>query len=164
MQSRAVVLAEGLFKSVSSLLIAGLVVITFVDVVGRQFGAPLAAAFELTQIAVGAMFYVALPFVTLRREHVVVDILPFDPNTRIGRGIGFLVDLLSAAAVAFAAQQLWAQADTLDMFNSVTMFLNLPTAPIVRAMAVLCGFTALICLVLAMLHLRGADKEYGAKT
>lgn len=164
MQSRAVVLAEGLFKVVSSLLIGGLVVITFLDVIGRQFGVPLAAAFELTQIAVGVMFYVALPFVTLRREHVVVDIVPIDPDSRMGRGIGFAVDLVSAAAVAFAARQLWTQADTLAMFNSVTMFLSLPTAPIVRGMAILCGFTALICLALAMLRLRGDNRDYEANT
>lgn len=162
-QSHAVVLTERLFKVVSSLLIAGLVVITFVDVIGRQFGAPLAAAFELTQILVGAMFYVALPFVTLRREHVIVDIVPINPGHGIGRGLGFVVDLLSAAAVAFAARQLWMQADTLAMFNSLTMFLGLPTAPIVRGMAILCGFTALICLALALLRFRGDTREYEAK-
>ena len=141
---------ETAFKIAASGLMAGLVAITFVDVIGRQFGAPISAAFELTQIAVGVMFYIALPFVTLRREHVTVDLIPFTEDGPTGKAIGVAIDLLSTVLIGVAAWQLWVQADTLEMFTSVTMFLGWPLAPIVRVMAILTAMTAAICLTLAI--------------
>ncbi|WP_193369675.1 TRAP transporter small permease [Pelagibius marinus] len=141
---------EVAFKIAASALMAGLVAITFVDVIGRQFGAPISAAFELTQIAVGTMFYIALPFVTLRREHITVDLVPFMEDGPTGKAIGVAIDLLSTVLVGVAAWQLWVQADTLEMFTSVMMFLGWPLAPIVRVMAILTGLTAAVCLALAI--------------
>ena len=142
---------ETAFHIVASVLMAGLVAITFVDVVGRQFGAPLTAAFELTEIAFGTLFYVALPFVTFHREHVTVDLLPLKENEGIGRVIALVVDLASAALLSYAAYQLWQQANTLARFHSVTMFLGWSVSPIVRLMSVLALLSAVLCAVMAVM-------------
>lgn len=131
----------------TGVLMAVLMAITFIDVVGRQFGQPISFAFEFTQISVGAMFYIGLPLVTLRREHIAVDLVPIRPDSLLGIIVGVLVDLLSAFLVAMVARQLWQQAQTLEMFNTVMMFTRWPLAPIVQGMAVMAALTALICLI-----------------
>ena len=151
---RALVLVERLFQGAACVLMFGLVAITFTDVIGRQFGNPLPAAFELTELCVGAMFFIALPFVTYHREHVTVDLIPFDENGPVGRWIGFGVDLLCAFLVGYAALQLWGQAETLGMFRTTTMFLKVPLSPVVLTMAALTAFTAVLCCALAVLRLR----------
>lgn len=153
MHSQFLESVERIFRVLAGLLMAALVVVTFADVVGRQFGHPLSASFELTQVAVAMMFYIALPFVTLRREHVTVDLIPLGEDRIVGRSLGFCVDFLSAVVVAIAALQLWEQAATLTRFNTVMMFLRWPIAPFVQAMAILTGLTAITCVVLAALRL-----------
>lgn len=131
----------------TGVLMAVLMAITFVDVVGRQFGYPISFAFEFTKVCVAAMFYVGLPLVTLRREHITVDLLPVSPDSVLGNSIGIFVDLLSTVLIAIVARQLWHQAQTLEMFNTVMMFTRWPLAPMVRGMAALAALTALICLI-----------------
>jgi TRAP-type C4-dicarboxylate transport system permease small subunit len=149
MQGFSIVLRsfEGVGRITASLLMAALVAITFVDVVGRQFGYPIAFAFEFTKVCVGAMFYVGLPLVTLRREHICVDLVPIRAGAASGIIVAVFVDFLSAGLIALVAKQLWAQAQTLEMFNTVMMFTRWPIAPMVRVMAVLAALTAMICLV-----------------
>lgn len=166
MGKRILLFSERAFCLLAGLLMAGLIAVTVTDVFGRQFGRPLAAAFELTQVLVAAMFYVALPFVTLRREHVTVDLIPFRENGWTARSIGFLVDLISAGLLATTAFQLWVQAGTFIRFNTVMMFLRWPIAPIVQGMALLTALTAIACLIQAGLRfkfdspsdLTGSDK------
>ncbi|MEQ5778519.1 TRAP transporter small permease [Thalassospira sp. NFXS8] len=131
----------------TAVLMTALMAITFTDVVGRQFGHPIAFAFEFTQMTVGAMFYIGLPLVTMRGEHIAVDLVPIRPNGPVGIVVVAMVDLLCAFLVAIVARQLWQQAQTLDMFNTVMMFTRWPLAPIVRAMAVMAALTSLICLL-----------------
>lgn len=164
MHSKLVATVERAFRLLAGLLMATLIIVTFTDVVGRQFGSPLPAAFELTQVAVAAMFYVALPFVTLRREHVVVDLIPWREDGTAARVIGLCVDLTSAGVIGMTAWQLWVQAGTLDRFSTVMMFLRWPVAPFVQGMAVLAAMTSVACLVLAALRLRPGHVPHTVST
>jgi len=153
---------EFLAAVIAGMLMFFLVLITFVDVVGRQFGYPLAFAFEFTQLTVGTMFYVVLPLVTLRREHITVDLIAINPASRVGRVSSLLVNLLCASLVAVAAIELWQQAETLAMFNTVTMFTRWPIAPFVYFMSCMAMFTALVFIALASMdtkHTRPFEKE-----
>ena len=154
-------LTEQAFKLSASFLIFALMVITFVDVIGRQFGAPLSAAFEFTELAVGVMFYVGLPYVTFRREHVMVDLVPINENSGLGRVVSIAVDILCTLLLAVATLQLWGQADTLGMFSTTTMFLKVPLEPVVRLMAVLAGFTCFLCCLLVLERARALVSPKG---
>lgn len=132
-------------------LISMLVIITFIDVIGRQIGYPLSFAFEFTQMTVGLMFYVGLPLVTLRGEHIVVDVIPLRENGRAAALTNVFVNFLSAGIMAIATIQLWQQGATLSGYNTVLMFTRLPVAPFVYIMSVLAGVTVFILLALAIL-------------
>ena len=138
----------------AGLLMFTLVVITFVDVVGRQFGYPLAFAFEFTQVTVGIMFYVTLPLVTLRREHIMVDLVPFAPGARSTLIVDAFVNLLCTFLLAMAARQLWQQGATLETYRTVMMFTRWPVAPFVYFMSVFAAITAAVLACAALASLR----------
>jgi len=145
----------------AGLLMITLVAITFVDVVGRQFGFPLSFAFEFTQVAVGIMFYVTLPLVTLRGEHIVVDLVPYPPGSRLSCAVEAFVNLLSTFLLAMATMQLWQQGETLKMFHTVMMFTRWPVAPFVFFMSALSAVTAAVLFGLALRSLHGAFRPSG---
>ncbi|MDO5369539.1 TRAP transporter small permease subunit, partial [Paracoccus sp. (in: a-proteobacteria)] len=52
-----------------------MVVVTCIDVVGRYlFNRPFGGAFEITQMSLAALVFVALPLTTRARAHVEVDL------------------------------------------------------------------------------------------
>ena len=142
----------------AGLLMLVLVLITLVDVIGRQFGYPLSFAFEFTQVTVGIMFYLVLPLVTLRREHIVVDLVPYREGARSTLFVDAFVHLLCALLLVVAARQLWAQGETLQMFRTVMMFTRWPVAPFVFVMS---GFAALTAAVLLLLSVASARRALG---
>src|SRR5258707_10984481 len=57
-----------------------LMLLTCVDVVGRYFlNKPLTGGFELTEVLLASLIFAGLPLVTLRGDHITVDL--FDPVT-----------------------------------------------------------------------------------
>lgn len=138
----------------AGLLMIVLVAITFVDVVGRQFGYPLSFAFEFTQAAVGVMFYVALPLVTLRKEHIVVDLVPYRAGSVLAVAVDTFVHLLCTFLMVMATIQLWHQGETLQKFHTVMMFTRWPVAPFVFFMSALSAVTAAVFFALAVCGLR----------
>ncbi len=131
-----------------------LVCITFVDVIGRQVGYPLSVAFEFTQVTVGLMFYLTLPLVTLHREHIVVDFLPFREGSIADLTSEIIVGLVSVAVMAVVTFQLWQQGHTLQTYNTVMMFTRLPVAPVVYFMSVMAAVTTLVLAGLLYLSVR----------
>lgn len=147
-----------------ALVLAGIVfammLITFVDVVGRQvFNAPLPAAFELTRLALGTMVFVALPLVTAADEHVTIGLL----NALFGAGAArvkrALISLFVALLCVVWARELWIQAGALWAQNERLMFLGVRLAPYVYAMSVLTALTVVVALLQAWMKLHGTFKR-----
>lgn len=164
-------------------IVFAMMLITFVDVVGRQFppalakllqallGAfggelpaelrqalqsrPLAASFELTRLALGTMVFVALPLVTAQDEHITIGLLNALFKGRAARVKGFVVTLFVALLCAIWARELWIQAVALADQNERLMFLGVRLAPYVYAMSALTAFTAVVALAQAGLKLAG---------
>lgn len=130
-------------------LIFMLVIITFVDVIGRQFGHPLAFAFEFTQVTVGMMFYIALPIVTLNREHIIVDLVPINPSSRAALALASAVNILCAVMMAVATIELWKEGQSTQLFKTVMMFTRWPIAPFIFVMSIFAGLTFFVFLGLA---------------
>jgi TRAP-type C4-dicarboxylate transport system permease small subunit len=166
-----------------AVIVFAMMLITFVDVVGRQlppalakvlqfaaglFGGelpaevrsalqsrPLAASFELTRLALGTMVFVALPLVTAQDEHITIGLLNALFKGGAERIKGFAVTLFVALLCAIWARELWIQAVALADQNERLMFLGVRLAPYVYAMSALTAFTAVVALVQAGLKLAG---------
>ena len=52
-----------------------IMLITFVDVGGRQFNHPLIFTVEVTQLLMGLVVYLAMGYTTFMRAHINVDLL-----------------------------------------------------------------------------------------
>ncbi len=131
----------------AALILLSLVLVTCVDVVGRYlFSAPLAGAFELTELLVAALVFVALPLTTERREHVEVDLLAGVLRGRVGRLLEVAAAVFSAALLATFAWRLAVRAADAAGDGLATNALSIPLAPF--------GYLAsLSCLVSAGLAL-----------
>ena len=151
---RPIRIAERALSAVMACLLVALMGITFVDVIGRQFGAPLSYAFEFTQSAMGLMIYAGLPLVTARDEHIRVDLFTRFLSPLLRHLSEAILSLLCLGIGIVWARQLWMQAETLAGMNSVMMFTRWPVAPFVQFMSVLAAVTAAIFLFQAVRSLR----------
>ncbi|MCV6548619.1 MAG: TRAP transporter small permease [Cohaesibacter sp.] len=129
------------------LLLMGLTLLTCIDVVARYwFNAPINGAFELTQLMLAALIFVALPLTTAARQHIEVDLVAnmlgkgADKATALFAGLASMLVLL-ALGWRLAHHMLKLAED-----GAVTNSLELPLYPI--------GILAsLSCLISAMLVL-----------
>ncbi len=130
-----------------ALLLAGLTGLTVVDVIGRYwFSAPVAGAFEVTQLMLGALVFATLPLATLKGEHVEVDGLSPKLARNVMRWLGAG---LSAAVLWAIAWRLAAHSHRLAEDGAVTNALSIPISYLgwfATAMAALSGFLALVRL------------------
>lgn len=133
-----------------------MMVVTFVDVVGRYvFSRPIPGAYELMQILMGIMVAAAFPLVTATREHVSMDLF-----SEFFRGVAYriliaLISLFSTAVLAFLALRMWDQAVNLQHSRTATLYLDLPIAPVAYLLAALFGVAAMVQAALLIEDLRG---------
>ncbi len=123
----------------------GIMALTLVDVAGRKFfSASLPGALEVTELLMVAVIFAGLPLVSLHREHVVFDSLDRVLPAALRRVQRVVVDALCAAALAGVAGLMWVKAGQLGGWGDTTAQLELPLAPFVYAMSLLCALTAAV--------------------
>jgi TRAP-type C4-dicarboxylate transport system permease small subunit len=135
------------FEAITGAILALMVLVTALDVVGRYFlNRPLPGAFELTEAAMAALIFAALPLVTARREHIVVDL--FDPllSARARRVQEALIQLACACVIFALAYIFFGVARQVQLDGLFTNVLKVPLAPVAY-------FCAAAMLVSGMVHL-----------
>lgn len=140
--------AADALKLIASVLLFAMMLVTFVDVVGRYVLArPLPGAFELTEVLLGLIVFAGLPIVTWRSEHVTVDLLttrlPATPRRLLAR----LAAVVTAAVLAALAWRLGVTARDLIGYGDATVFLGIPLGPVAAAMATLTAAGAVVAVV-----------------
>ena len=132
-------------------VLMALMLLTCADVAGRYlFNSPIWGAFELTEMMLASLIFGALPLVSLRNEHVTVDL--FDPVTpdwllQIQHVVACVVGF---ACTAYLAWRLWIRAGNLLAAGETTAQLHITIAWLAYAMAVLMGLSAAAMLILAL--------------
>jgi len=142
---RALVPALG---HVAAALILCLMLLTCVDVVGRYFlNKPVTGGFELTEVLLAALIFAGLPLVTLRGDHITVDL--FDPVTPdwLFSIQHALASLIGAACTGCLAWRLWLRAADLQRAGETTSQLQFRLAWLTYAMAILMALTAVALIV-----------------
>lgn len=150
----------GAIASILMLLIVGL---TFVEVFTRYvFAQPIKGASEVIQFAMALMIFSALPLITARRGHVTVSLIEDAVKGWVKRLVDITVDTCSLAAIALIAWRLWVHAGNLVDSKEATIVLGWPNAPLVYAMSLLAGITAIvqIWLLLRRLGIRQSEDGY----
>jgi TRAP-type C4-dicarboxylate transport system permease small subunit len=137
-------------SAIAAAVLFALMMLTCIDVIGRYFFArPIYGGFEITEMLLAALIFAGLPLVTLRNEHVTVDLLdPITPDWMfrlqhlVACGIGFL-------STGYLAWRLWLRAVNMDTAGETTAQLRFKIAYLTYAMSVLMALTAVSLIVLA---------------
>lgn len=146
---------ERALAALAAVALVGIVVLTCVDVVGRYLlNRPLTGAFELSEMAMGALVFASLPLVTLRRQHVTVDLLDWLVPASWRTVQDAAANLVAALCVSVVAWRLWVKAAEMLANGETTAVLKIPMYPLVHAMALLSFLTAVVILAMAWLDTR----------
>jgi TRAP-type transport system small permease protein len=137
------------FGVLAALFLFCLMALTCADVIGRYFlGTPIHGAFEMTEMLLAALIFAALPLVTLRNDHVTVDLLdPVVPDWlfRIQHVVACLIGF---GATSYLAWRLWLRAVSLHNAGETTAQLKFKLAYLTYGMSILMALTAIALLIL----------------
>jgi TRAP-type C4-dicarboxylate transport system permease small subunit len=145
----------------AAVILFGLMALTCLDVVGRYFfNQPIYGGFEITEMMLAGLIFCGLPLVTLRNDHVTVDLFDAITPDWVYRLQHIFACLVSFVSTAYLAWQLWARAVAMNNAGETTAQLKLNISYLTYAMSILMGLTALALLVLA---LRRVPRQHSAE-
>ena len=135
----------------AGLALFAMMVLTVVDVLGRKFyGESLFGGLELTELAMLALIFCALPLASLAGEHVVLDLLDSVLPERVQHAQHVVSNLISAVLMAGVGWFLFERAARTASMGDETAQLAIPIAPFHNAAAVLVIVAALMHLTVAL--------------
>jgi TRAP-type C4-dicarboxylate transport system permease small subunit len=127
-----------------------LMLLTCADVGGRYFfNQPVWGAFELTEMMLAALIFAGLPPVSLRNEHVTVDL--FDPVTPdwLFRVQHVVACAIGVGCTGYLAWRLWIRAGNMVAAGETTAQLKITVGWLTYYMSVLMALTAVALFILA---------------
>ena len=145
-----------LTDGLSAFVLFALMVMTCIDVFGREvLNAPLDGATELTQLMMGVIVFAVLPIVSLREEHVTVDLLDKWFPRRLAPSRQVVLNFLAAIMMAVVCWRVWVIGDFQMDYGDTTEFLRMPLGPVSYFIAIMSGITAIALLVNTIRHITG---------
>lgn len=133
---------------VAAALIAVMIGVTCVDVVGRYLlNAPFRPAYELTQLTLAALVFVALPLTTADGGHVEVDLALHLFGRDTQRLLARIAGLVSAVVLAYFAWRMVRLGLSQIHDGARTADLMLPMWPMAFLAAASCGLSAVIMVL-----------------
>jgi TRAP-type C4-dicarboxylate transport system permease small subunit len=144
---------------IAAVFLAAMLLLTVADVTLRAtFNLPIRGVYDLVELLLAAMFFVALPCVFLRDENIVVNSID-DLAPKLVPALKRIAELLAAVILVVLAWQGFLEARDSYEFNDVTADLGLPRYW--HWLAVLVGLIGGALAALAM-ALRRAEPPKGA--
>ncbi|MBV1694793.1 MAG: TRAP transporter small permease [Hyphomicrobiales bacterium] len=135
----------------AAVLLFALMMLTCVDVVGRYFlNRPVLGAFELTEMALALLIFIGLPLVTLRQEHISVDLFDAITPRWLLRVQHVVAHAIGAVATGYLAWRLWLRATGMLASGETTAQLKMALGYLCAAMAVLTALTALAFFIVML--------------
>ena len=154
-EARMVRLLDDSLGYLLAILIFAMMILTFVDVVGRQvFDSPVPAGFEITELMVGYTIYLGLPLICARSEHISIGLFEHLFKGAIKRIQGVVLNVLLGVLTLIWTRELWIHAAKLDQHNEILMFLKIERAPFIYVMCAFTLLAAVIFFFLAWVRLR----------
>ena len=147
----------------AALVMFTMMMVTFVDVVGRSFDFPLPGGFEITEFLLASLIFLGLPLVTAEGGHVEVDLLDSVIPRWFKSFQNLLISLVNIGAIGLLSWLMWQFALRTYRYNDTTSVLEIPYAGLTFLMAVCCTL-ATIALIIMLLtgrtRLTNTDNEY----
>lgn len=132
-----------LLELIAAVVLMALMLITCIDVVGRYvFNNPLPGSVELTQISMALMVFAAMPVVTWRGGHIVVDLLDRYLHNYVVKGLAFISALVISVSFYYLGNRIYQLGERSIRRGEVTEFLSISTGYFVQYIAIMSWFTA----------------------
>jgi TRAP-type transport system small permease protein len=145
-----------LTDGLSAFVLFALMVMTCIDVFGRELlNAPLNGATELTQLMMGVIVFAVLPVVSLREEHITVDLLDKWFPRRLAPSRQVMLNLMAGIMMAVVCWRVWIIGEFQVEYGDGTEFLQIPLGPVSYFISILSGITAIALFVNVYRHLTG---------
>ncbi|MEL6640114.1 MAG: TRAP transporter small permease [Pseudomonadota bacterium] len=131
--------------TLSALCLTALMLLTVAEVIGRYgFNAPIYGRQDIAQILLALSIFCAFPVVTLRNDHIAVDLLDgfFSKSTAVWRDR--TIELLTAATLMTMGVWLFERAEKALSRGSTSELLSLPKYPLLGAIAIIVGVSGLL--------------------
>ncbi len=137
--------ADTLLGVAASVILFGMMALTFVDVVARYvFSRPIRGAFEVTELMLLVLIFAGLPLVSFADEHALMDFIDRLLGPRAQRGLQAAVQALCAASMLGLAWLIWLKAERISAYRDATDVLRILYGPFVYFMAVMIALTGVI--------------------
>lgn len=135
-------------SALASIMLFALMVVTFVDVIGRSFfDRPLDGGTELSEILLAATIFLMLPLVAVSEEHIVVDLIDPFRGASLVLLEKFLVAVLGSGLFSVIGWRLWILGDEAVGYGDATPSLGIPLAPVLYSVSVMSFFTAIMFIL-----------------
>ena len=131
----------------SSVLLFGMMLLTFVDVVARYLlNRPIRGGFEITELVLLVLIFAGLPLVTHANEHVTMDLIDRWLSARQRQVLGRLMEAVSAALMFVLTWLMWIKAQRIAGYGDTTDVLRILVGPFVYFMVAMILLSGLIHL------------------
>jgi TRAP-type transport system small permease protein len=138
---------DAVLGSAAAVLLLGMMVLTFVDVVARYLlNKPIRGAFEVTELLLLVLIFAGLPLVSHADEHVTMDFIDRILPPAALRVLVRLVHAACAAIMFFLTWQVWIKAGKIMGYGDTTDVLRIAVGPFVYFMDAMIALTGLIHL------------------
>ncbi len=130
-------------EGAAALVLFVLMALTCVDVLGRYlFNSPLHGGTEMTEIGLAVMVFAAMPVITWRGGHIVVDLLDRFLGGKVVKVLSLFAALVMSSSWYFLALRIFEQGERSIRRGVVTEFLEMPTGYVVQYIAIMSWVTA----------------------
>lgn len=152
------------FGVTAALMLFAMMWLTFFDVVGRTFfSSPIPGGFEITELMLAGLIFLALPLVTVENAHVEVDLLDHWVPKRLKKIQNILIRLINLSALFVLSWMLFKLTLRLYGYEDATATLEIPLFWLTALMTLTC-FLSAISLLLSPLKVAvgnaPTDNEY----
>ncbi|MBV0934260.1 TRAP transporter small permease [Marinobacterium weihaiense] len=145
---------------VSASVLFFLMALTCVDVVGRYlFNSPLHGGTEMTEIGLAVMVFAAMPVITWRGGHIVVDLLDRFLGGKIVKALSLFAALVMSSSLYFLALRIFELGERSIRRGVVTEFLGMPSGYVVQYIAIMSWATAFGMITYGVYRILFQDKH-----
>lgn len=143
-------------EALGALALLVLMVIVFIDVVGRNlFNTPLPWGTELLEMVLAVMIFAVYPLLALGFGHITVDLIQLRPSLHVVQRV--LASVLGAAVFALMTYCMGRQALRAAGYGEATPLLGVPLSWILGGVSVMAALSSL-AFVIALTQARHADQ------
>lgn len=146
---------EHALQAVGAAALLALMLVVFVDVVGRNlFNRPLPWGTELLEVVLAVMIFALYPILALRSTHITVDLITVRPPLQIvQRVLACTIGAVLFVVIAYCAAH---QAIRSAGYGDASALLHIPTADVLAGMSAMAVVTVAAFIIALVKALRGA--------